>query len=325
GRCRPTDMEQLFQLLNLYFTQPRFDPQSFDAYVKRQRSFYDNMGSNPASYFSVKWSKFVNMNHARSFDIPTESDWNSTDLAAIEKVYRDRFANPADFNFCFVGNIDEASLKNYCATYLGGLKTSDKREKAKDINIPYRSGTERLTVKKGADPKSQVRIAFHKDIAYDPILDLKLDMAAEVLTIKMIEVLREDMSGVYGTSARNYFSRSPKPGFSFYISFPCGPENVDTLIGAALHQLKLLAKDGPTQKDLDKVKQTMIKEVTTDVQSNSFWLNSVTNSLLYGDPIPTESDVKKRIEQITREDVKAAVATYLQGDYLTGVLLPEND
>ncbi len=323
GRCRPQDVESMMQLIYLNFTRPRVDPEAYDAYVNRQRSFYDNMGASPSSYFQVEWTKWRYQNHPRTFSIPQSEDWEKTHYPLIAEVYQNRFANAADFTFIFIGNIEIEAFKKLAVTYLGSLIGTPETESVVDVGLKMRSGTDRFMVKKGSEPKSAVQITYHREVEYTKQEDLALDMAAEVLTIKLIEVLREDMGGVYGTSARNYFSREPTPSLNFSISFPCGPENVDTLISAALNQVAILANNGPEEKDLNKVKQTMIKTLKTDVQSNRFWLNQLVSMSYYGDKVSSYSDMEKQISAMTAADVQKAVKERLTGDYLIGILNPE--
>lgn len=323
GQCSPNDLESLLQMLHLYFTKPRMDPEAYRAFVSRQRSFYDNYEANPSGSFRLAWSKWMHNNHPRAFSIPAEEDWAAMDYNKIHQVFTERFSNAADFTFVFVGNIEPESFQSLVATYLGSLQTKVEREQVKDIGYRVRKGTDKLEVKKGSEPKSQVQIVFHGETPYTKADDLNLDIAAEILTIKLIEVLREDMGGVYGTSAGNNFTRLPISSYYFIISFPCGPENVDALIKAALGELKKLANEGPSARDLDKVKQTMIKTLKTDFQSNRFWLSRLIESAYYGDLPNTQDAMVDQVNQVTPEQIKAIVKKYLQGDYLIGVLNPE--
>jgi zinc protease len=323
GSCRPQDAEEMMQLIHLYFVQPRLDQEAYEAYVNRQRSFYDNIEANPSSYYNIQLNKWKYKNHPRGFNVPKEEDWQNTQYPMIHETYMERFANAADFTFVFVGNIDDDSFTTLVTQYLASLPANESREETKDLGLRVRTGTEKFAIHKGAEPKSMVQISFSDNIPYDKHEDLALDMAAEVLTIKLIEVLREQMGGVYGTSARNYFSRLPNPSFTFSIGFPCGPDNVDTLIQAALAEVKKLANAGPSQKDVDKVKQTMIKTLKTDAQSNRFWLNQLVNWSYYDDDLSSAEQMEEKISAMTIEDIKNAVNKRLTGDYLTGVLYPE--
>jgi zinc protease len=73
-------------------------------------------------------------------------------------------------------------------------------------------------VVKGTDPKS-VTIMFYGDAKYSAKDAMSMQALGEVLTIKLIEQLRENESGVYGVSARGIMNKIPNGSYSFNIGF----------------------------------------------------------------------------------------------------------
>ncbi|WP_435524567.1 hypothetical protein [Chryseobacterium indoltheticum] len=67
---------------------------------------------------------------------------------------------------------------------------------------------------------------------------MALSALGEVATIKVIEKLREDESGIYGGGVRGYMGKVPYSSYSFSLSFPCGPENADKLTKSAIAELR---------------------------------------------------------------------------------------
>ncbi len=43
-----------------------------------------------------------------------------------------------------------------------------------------------------------------------------------------------------------------------------------------------IKKEGPAETDLNKVKETMIRERETQIKENSFWISFLQNHFLYG-------------------------------------------
>ena len=66
---------------------------------------------------------------------------------------------------------------------------------------------------------------------------MALSALGEVATIKVIEKLREDESGIYGGGARGGMSKVPYGSYNFSISFPA-PENAEKLTKSALTELQ---------------------------------------------------------------------------------------
>merc|ERR1712000_479271 len=150
----------------------------------------------------------------------------------------ERFANAGDFNFYFVGNIDENKIKEYSEKYLANLPSTGKEETYNTTDFRPLSGSHTKIVEKGTDPKSSVRIVYQGETTYDAKEDYALSSLGEILTIKLIEKLREEEGGVYGVGARGNINKIPYGWYSFSISFPCGPENVEKLKNAAIAEVE---------------------------------------------------------------------------------------
>ena len=89
----------------------------------------------------------------------------------------------------------------------------------------------------------------------------------EVMNIKLVEQLREEKGGVYGVSAFGAINKIPYSYSTFNISFPCAPENADTLSKAAIDELKKIIKNGVTPEDIEKVKEQQKRKLETDLKA----------------------------------------------------------
>src|SRR5690606_3671929 len=101
---------------------------------------------------------------------------------------------------------------------------------------------------------------YHGPTEYNEKEDHALKSLGEVLSIKLIEKLREEEGGVYGVGARGNINKIPYGWYSFNISFPCGPENVEKLTAATLAEVDKLVKEGPTDEDMAKIKEAQLLE-----------------------------------------------------------------
>ncbi len=106
-----------------------------------------------------------------------------------------------------------------------------------------------------SDPKSFVNILFTAPVKYDGKDAYALRCLGEVMDIKLVEKLREEKGGVYGVGASGTMAKIPYSYYSFNISFPCAPENADTLSQAAIDELKKIINGGVPKEDIEKVKE----------------------------------------------------------------------
>ncbi|NIJ46481.1 zinc protease [Wenyingzhuangia heitensis] len=325
GASTPKDLETFFQLTHLYFTKLNYDVKAYNSYKNKMQAYLKNAISKPSTYFSVEVDQFLNQHNKRHIGFPTDEVWNQTNYKLAYQKYKERFADASDFNFYFVGNFDEQTLQEYCKTYLASLPSTYSKETYKNVSTKPMEGILEKTVLKGNEPKSLVRILF-SGLAkeYTKNEDYYLRSLGEVLSIKLIEQLREEESGVYGVSAKGGIRKLPVKQYNFSIAFPCGPENVDKLIQKALAELEKIKNNGISDKDLNKIKETQLLDYKQALKQNGFWINKIKNADFYKTDIHNFLNQKEKIKQLTSEDLKKVANKYLTKNKITAVLKPQN-
>ena len=136
-------------------------------------------------------------------------------------------------------------------------------------------------------------------------------MLMNILAIKCRESMREDQGGVYHVSVSGSSSKLPKPRYSIQSTWGCSPENIDKLSMTVLDEMEKIKREGPTETDLNKVKETLIRERETDMKENSFWLSVFQNHFLTGDKLLTLDEYKSFINSYTGADIKSVADKYL--------------
>ncbi|GGI57175.1 M16 family metallopeptidase [Winogradskyella haliclonae] len=323
GSASPKDLETLFQMIHLYFTKLDKDDEAFASYVSKQKAFLGNIGSNPNISFQLAVGKFLNEGNPRYTGLPSPEDLDKANYALAYEKYKERFANAGDFNFYFVGNIDDNKIGELAETYIASLPGNDTRETYKVPSFRPKTGAHELTVRKGSEPQSQVRLSWSGETEYNAKEARALDAVAEALSIKLIEKLREEEGGVYGAGARGSISKIPYGRFNFSISFPCAPENVDKLIAASIAEVEKIIENGPTDEDLDKVKKAKLLSRKDQLEQNRFWLNVIRSADYNKSDINNVLNYEKNINALTKKDLQAVAKKYLTKGYLKAILLPE--
>ena len=86
-----------------------------------------------------------------------------------------------------------------------------------------------------------------------------------------------------------------------------------------------LKANGPEEKDLKKVIETMKRERETDVKENRYWLNVISQYSQNGEKWSDFNTYNKIIEGITADTIKKLANQYLgMENYARFVLMPEN-
>ena len=321
GNATPGDLETMLQLTYLYFTQPRLDTASFASYITKNKAVYQNLLSNPQYYYRDQRARILSQNHPRGGGYPTVEDWNKVKLNEVYDVYRDRFADASDFTFFFVGNFALDSIKPMLATYLGSLPTTEREETWRDVGVRPPGGVVEEDIFRGSDPKSMVNLTFTGELAYDREEAFQLNVLIQALNIKLTEEIREKMSGVYGISARASATKYPYEHYSINVGFPCAPENVDTLTQAVYREIEKLQENGPTEADLRKVKETLRREIETNLKENGYWLKALESSYFNQEDPREILGYEEAIDELSVADLKAMADKYFNVDSVVEVVL----
>tara|TARA_A100000171_G_scaffold52998_1_gene75230 strand:+ start:149 stop:2983 length:2835 start_codon:yes stop_codon:yes gene_type:complete len=324
GQAAPKDLETLFQMIYLYFTDVNKDAEAYQSYISKQKSFLANIMSNPNFYFNDQINQFQNQGNPRYTGFPTVEDLEAADYDLAYAKFLERFEDAGDFNFYFVGNVDEAKLKEFSKKYIASLPATNSNETFNPTTFRRKDAFQKKVINKGTDPKSMVTITWREDdVPYNEEESVLVDALGEVLSIKLIEKLREEEGGVYGAGANGNFRKLSYPGVTFSISFPCGPENVDKLIAAALAEVEKIKKDGPTQKDVDKVKEAVLVENKENLEKNNFWMRTLVTAATEDRSIDAFVDAESDVETITAKGIQDVANKYLDENYFLGILMPE--
>uniref|UniRef100_UPI00261029FE insulinase family protein n=1 Tax=uncultured Winogradskyella sp. TaxID=395353 RepID=UPI00261029FE len=325
GSASPKDLEMMFQMIHLYFTKLDKDPKAFASFISKQKAFLGNITSNPNFSFSIALGKFLNEGNPRYTGFPDEEALDNANYDLAYEKYKERFANAGDFHFYFVGNVDEAKIIDYAETYLASLPSSDAKERYKVHPFRTKSGSHEFNYKKGTEPKSQVNLTWRGEADYNQKEARAMQVLGEILSIKLIEKLREEEGGVYGAGARGSISKIPYGRFNFSISFPCGPDNAEKLAAASIAELDKIIKDGPTETDLDKVKKALLLTRKEQLEQNRFWLSAIRGADFNNSDLNNVVNYEANINAITTEDVHNVAKKYLTNGYIKAILMPEEE
>jgi zinc protease len=274
GRGSPKDLETVFQLMYLYFTSPRADSTAVLALKQRLRAALANRGVSPEEAFNDTLSVILTSHHPRSMPV-SPATVDSLDLGASMRFYRDRFADASDFTFVIVGNFTVDSIKPLVVKWLGGLPATHRKETWKDIGVHLPEGVVKRDVKRGTEPKARTVIVFNGPFEWTRENRYALASLAEVLRMRLRDVLREELGGTYDVSASQSSERDPHPEFQFSIDFGSSPERADTLRAAVFREIERIKRDGPTADEIEKVREIQRRGEETEVRQNGFWLNAL--------------------------------------------------
>lgn len=333
GNASPKDLETMFQLLYLYFNAPRKDADAFQAYKTSLKDQILNSGSSPDQVFRDSITSTMGSYNMRKLPW-TEEKVDQIDLDKALTFYKERFSNPADFTFTLVGNFKVEEIKNLINKYIASIPAKGKKSTFVDLGIKAPTNALKTIVKKGVEPKSSVVLVMNGKFEFKRENRFILNAMAEVLNIRLREVIREDKGGVYGIYAQPRPELYPKPFYSLFIGYGCAPDRVEELITAAkgvINDIKAGTFDDAENikekkaSTIDKVKETLRREQETQLKENNYWLSVINQYSYYNEPLTQVLEFQKQLDKVTPKTVQEAAKKYLNLDGLKQFILYPED
>jgi zinc protease len=319
----PKDAEAMFQLIYLFATAPRRDQRAFEAYRASLRERLRNRDLSPADVFSDAVLKKLYGDQPRRLP-PTLASVEQMKLDTALEFYKQRFADLSDFTFVFVGKIEPVSFRALVERYLASLPGGGRKETFRDLGLHRRKGISTVRVQKGKEDKASVTLLYHGESKWSENAHTDLVSLENYLTIRLREVLREQMGGVYTPYVNSAFERVPFDAYTFAISFDCKPAEVQKLLHAVRGIIAETKKSGIGQSYVEKLKSERTRNLEELYRDNEFWLGRLVSAYKMGDDPRDILILPQLTERVTSDHVRAAARQFLRDDqYLEAVLTPE--
>lgn len=302
GYCSPKDFETMMQLTYLTFTAPRRDDDAFASYKNRNKAAWLNQEMNPMTAFGDSVTYALRMGHPRTLRVKSDMV-DKMDYDKILAMYQDRFKDASDFTFIFVGNVDIEEMKPLIAEYLGALPSINRKESFKDNKIEYRKGVYKNEfIHEQETAKASNFVCFTGTCKYDLKNTILMDMTCQVMDLVYTEKVREDEGGTYSVYVGGNLSKYPKEIAGLQVIFDTAPSKREKLMKIIFAEIEHIAKEGPSETNLNKVKEFMLKKHTEDLKENSYWMGSIDEYLFTGmNPV---KDYEQMVNSITAKDIQ---------------------
>lgn len=302
GNCSPKDLETMLQLTYLTFTAPRRDEDAFASYKNRTKAALQNQALDPRVAFRDSVQTALYANHPRAMSLKAEMV-DQIDYDKLLTMFVDRYKDASDFTFVFVGNINIDQDKEMIAEYLGALPAINRKETFKDNNMDFRKGEfKNEFIRKQETAKASNFVVYSGNCPYNERNDIMLSMTAQILDLVYTEKVREDEGGTYGVSVYGGLSKFPKQTFALQILFDTAPAKRNKLMEIIYAEADNFAKNGPSQENLNKVKEYMLKKHAENLKENRYWLNMIDEYVFTG--VDMMKDYEQIVNSITTKDIQ---------------------
>ena len=305
GVCVASDFKTWLQIMYLYLTNPRKDKAIFQNMIAKQQSMLRNRNASPNVTYNDSLRVAIYGQRKRTQPL-TADRLNEVDFDRIYQIYHERFSNLAGMNLIVTGDIREDDFEDLLCQYVASLPgkkstTLDCKPGPYILDIQPGQMT-KVFSKQKATPSAQTNIVYSAPIAYTADTDLKLDVLAQIMRSVYTEKVREEKGGTYGVSVDGQFWKYPTDGCSMTISFRCDPNKYDELLPIIDQQLQLMAAEGPTEEQLETIKEYERKNYHRAVLTNGWWEYVRYHELREG--IDFDKDYLKKVDSLTTKDIR---------------------
>ncbi|GAB4327151.1 MAG: insulinase family protein [Calditrichia bacterium] len=325
GSAAPQDLETLFQMVYLYFTNPRMDTAVVKSNLLRMADFIAKKSRSPEAVFDDSLRVTITDHHPRKKPLTREalSTIKSEEALAF---YKDRFKDASDFTFFFVGNFDADSLKEFCQKYLANLPAIRRVETWKDEGVHFPARPLQKIIRRGLEQKSYVHIEYAGDFEWNIRNRIHIQALADVLQLKLREALREDAGGTYSVSASANLKHYPGGTYRLTIDFGCSPNRVEELTKIVYQQIDSLKTAPLKELYIEKYKEKARRSFEKNLKKNKYWLANLQEAFWHQEPFETIMEGPlPYLDEITPDQIHKLAKLYLRPEReIKLVLLPEN-
>ena len=321
GNSTVKDFETAMQLVYLYYTDPRFDPEEWQNGIDQIKSILPNLVNQPNYKLQTELYKTLYGGNPRHQMI-SDDVLAKANLATVEKNWKALFADAAGAKLVIVGDVNPEAIKPVVEKYIGSLPKGKKALKWVDNNDDIVKGRiEKVIEVDMQTPKSTVLQVYTANVPYSYEKDAAMDAISYILDMHYTESLREEEGGTYGASTSATFSRRPKEQALIQIYFDCKPALCDKLRELAIKGIKDFAANGPTDEELNMVKLNLQKNIPESRQRNSWWRNNIELYLTYGQD--RDAAYEAAVNGLTKESIQATLQEILaQDNFIELVMKP---
>ncbi len=285
GGANNDELESLFQLLYLYFTQPQLDEGAFEAARARQIVALENRDLNPIVALTDAINELVSEGDSPRDRPATIEEMEALEAEAAFASWRARWAETGDFAFALVGSFAPDDVRELAQRYLGNLPTSGATEAWIDHDPPFPDELRERDVYAGLEEQVIFVLAYGGEFAGNEEDAAALSALGAIIRMRATETLREELSGTYSPYAVASITKIPKPSFILQTFFFSNPTKYEDLRAATFAILNDLRENGPTEEEVEGARAQQLTNLEEAREENGYWLGAL-QAVLRG----TESD-----------------------------------
>lgn len=320
------DFETLLQLNYLHFTAVRKDEDAF----KTLLSFLDQQLTNKEKNPKAIWRDSITMmasNYSDRTVLINRENMEKLNYDRSLQIFQQLFSNPRNFTFTFTGNIDpnDKQTRALIEKWIGGMKTQKDTDTWKDRGVRAPLGENKNYFTRDMQTKTASnRIQYTSyDFPYTMENVIVADLVGRILSTRYLESIREREGGSYGVGCAAWMNSKPVPTAVLVMQFDTDPEKQAKLMQIIHQEVQEIIANGPLATDLQKEKESMLKDFKEDLEKNGWWHNTALPNY-YRLGINMIADYEKAVQAVDGAKIQQFLKKLAaSGNVFEVVMLPE--
>lgn len=321
GSTTAKNLPTLMELIYMTFRAYDITPEDFDSMKQTLKTVLASQVTTPQWKF--REGMYKNLYKAPAAQSITLEDVDKADLDATLSVVHNLYANPADFTFVFVGDVNVDSLRTLADRYIGGIPAPRIASVPFVQNPDFEPTIGANTVVETTDmtePQTWCSITVSAAMPSTDRNRLIASMAGQILSNRLIKKIREEMGATYSIGAPARLSFLPKENFLLQIPFPMNPDRREEVL-KNINELTYGMAQNITDEEFNPIQEFMIKDAAESLEKNDKWIDAMTTDVVSGiDTITKNGEI---VRGITKKDIQDFMKAALdQNNYRVFLLNP---
>ena len=322
GNSNVKDLETLFQLVYLQFTDITKDEKNYNKLISTLDMVLKNKDLDPDNVFNDSLSYILNNYSWRNKPFTADAV-KQVNYDRILEIAKERTANAANYTFLFVGSFDEAVIRPLIEQYLGSLPSQKKIVKGKDVSTDYTGKVVNDFKHKAETPKAIAVLHWYsKKVPFTLENAIRAQAVGQVLQMIYLKEIREEASAAYTAAGQAGISRDDFGDESSILGYcPMKPEKADTAVFILRRAVEDMAAGKCDADMVTKVKEYMVKNHGDQLKTNGYWSDRISMWRKWN--LDFDTDYEKTVEAITPASLCAFVKEVLKaGNEAEIVMMP---
>ncbi|MFH0982654.1 MAG: insulinase family protein [Planctomycetota bacterium] len=307
----PKDLETGLQLAHALLTDGKIEASAFD---KWKRARIQEIEQNQTNLF---YKTFEVLQDLLSGGDPRRLVMTKEKVEAVDpkeaQTWFDRLCHEAPIEVAVVGDLNLEEAMPLIQKYVGSLPARKRSTEHLDglRRLGRNTGPLKRQVKvETISPQAVAMAGFvgcegrqHEDAR-------ALQVAANILSSRLIKHVREELSLVYSIRAMTRPSWIYRDSGLFQAGSMCDPDNADRLADEIHKTFQAFVDSGPTAEELENAKLQIANNLDTEMREPRYWWGILEYLGLHGRSLDEEKREKEAYARMTAEEVQTAFKKY---------------